>query len=727
VTPVFEAHACTTCHDATPGVAGGELDLLSDGLEERLVGRPSINSSCSQEIVVDPAVPEASLLLRVVDSDAYAPYNDPNCHPPPMPLGSSEPLPAKDVACIEDWIRAIDLEVEVDEAPFDPSSAYAALAKAKYLVHGGAITDEEISYAIDTSGHVDPEAMRELIDGWMWAGPEQLTDAFDAKLLDFLEVVLQQSGTGGSVNFALQAQLWLKPKYEFDQVDQSAYVSTIHDMFKVTARDIVQGSQDFREVVTTRRWRVTTAIMVALVYADHGDGAKPAPEDRLANFGHLEEADYHDWRYVNLRQATEAYPADFEYANEADLAASLRAIGDEGTLRLWAPRVGFFNTFPFFDEWESNVDNDFRVTLSQTLIGALDAIYETGDLTPPESTEALDESHSDPSTTCYNCNVLMDPARTIFARYYVVENVGLGPIQGTSSTFAFHDYAVSDIETMDDFAATLVEHPRFPVGWVQKVCMWANAQRCDESDPEVQRVAEVFAEGYDATTDTDDYRLDILFRELLSSPLVTATESTVTHQQTEYILSSTRLQHFCHAINQRVQDAADERCSADGLATESCDAHQESCGSFSEAEGLGADGYSRGIAELTTLNAPDPVYAIALRESCRTFAKKVSDSDGPFPHDAEDPSANVLRMVTGIMGLPPSHPRHDAAFDGLMYTYELLRAEGTCPDGQTVFEANEGVALGDDFVCGPGLTAKEAVRHTFTFACESPDFSTIGF
>ena len=61
---VLSRNECTVCHSATPEFTGGGLDLVSDGLAERLIDRPSANPSCATDVVVDLDVPQASLLLR---------------------------------------------------------------------------------------------------------------------------------------------------------------------------------------------------------------------------------------------------------------------------------------------------------------------------------------------------------------------------------------------------------------------------------------------------------------------------------------------------------------------------------------------------------------------------------------------------------------------------------------------------------------------------------------
>ena len=87
----------------------------------------------------------------------------------------------------------------------------------------------------------------------------------------------------------------------------------------------------------------------------------------------------------------------------------------------------------------------------------------------------------------------------------------------------------------------------------------------------------------------------------------------------------------------------------------------------------------------------------------------------------------MARLVETIMGLPPSHPRHDVAYGALLRGYRILRESGECPAGEDFLTANEGIDADGEFVCGAGLTGSEAMQHIFVIACEDPEASGIGF
>ena len=728
---VFEEYGCTTCHATGAGANGGYLDLASEDLLGRLVNQNSRSSGCASELLVDLAEPEASVLLKSMDPERYADHGSGECSPARMPLGSDRRVSKSDVKCVESWIRSIAGEGgEIFPAPFDPAPPQTVASKVKYLLHGGAVTQEELATITADDGSVDTEALKGLIDGWTRDGSGDLTPQFETKLRMFLELSLQQRIVPGSPTFQFQNQLEMKLRDEETPLDRQAYADTIPRLFVDTAVDLVRERGDVREVVTTRRWRVTTAILAALVYADHprpDPNRRPGNEGRFGTFAHLTPEDYSDWRFVNLAQATTSQPPEFAYENTAEMAAGLRGIGAEGTVHLWAPRVGFFNTIVFFDNWETNPDNQFRVTLSQTLAVALDAIYETGDPTTPPSLESLDPDHSLPGTACYECHKLLDPARPIYDNYYSYNNRAIGAPLQTPSTFGFQGHVVEQINNMDDLASAIAGHPRFAAAWTQKLCMWANSQRCDESDPQFVRVAETFRTGYDENSADDDFSLDVLVRELFASTLITGAAASPGHEEIEFLVSPTRFDHFCQSVNVRLREASDQRCAAEGLDPTMCEAPTRNCfGSWKKAEALGQDAYARGIKEFTTPTTQGPVYSIAVREACRDLANNATGNSGPYPR-GQELRPTVTRMVETLMGLPQNHPRHDAAVDALVRTYQILANDNPCPGGESMVTANADIPVDGEFVCGGGLNRSEAMQNVFVTACSSPDFMAIGF
>ncbi|MEM9069979.1 MAG: hypothetical protein AAGE52_15810 [Myxococcota bacterium] len=710
---VFAANGCTRCHDSTPS-EGAQLDLLSPGLAERLRNRPSMRPNCG--VLVHNTQVDESLLLRLIAPETFP--VPPECDAPRMPPGRGASVSAEDVRCVESWIHTVTDGVEpppvIDPAPFEPAPVETVVSKVKYLLHGGAVTDSELSAVTGPEGELDVEALRSLIDTWMWRDGA-LTPAFDTKLELFFRLALQQDGVDSNrLRMIVRTQLGLTVSGAESGVDGQVFANSMPEMFLRTARGLAY-EHDLRELVTTRRWHVTTALLTALVHADDST-LRLRDAGRFAAFAHLEERDYADWRPVNLAQASESEPPSFEYTNSAALAEGLRAIGPEGTLRLRVPRVGFFNTFSFFDRWDTNADNQFRVTTSQTLIVALDSIFEPGDATVPASLDGLNAEHAE-EAACFACHSLLDPMREVFPRYYTYGYRPAREVRTANTTFAFQGHVVPTITSMDDLAIAIADHPRFAAAWVQKLCMWANSQRCDETSPEFERVTELFRIGYDPGSPDDDFRLRILFRELFSSTLVTGASDAPAHERVEFTISATRYGHFCQAMNARLRQACGD--------TGPCLAPEYSCfGGLPVARSLGEDDYQRGVRDFTTPSSMDPMHALSAREACRRVARDAVGRGRLFSRDG-DTEATIERIVETVMGLPSSHSRHRAAVEGLQRMYRILVENAPCPEGENFITANEGVS-GGAAVCGPGLGPSDALSQVFAIACSAPEVTGIG-
>ncbi|MEM7677208.1 MAG: calcium-binding EGF-like domain-containing protein [Myxococcota bacterium] len=400
------ANNCTTCHDTTPGVEGGDLDLVSANAGALMLNRRSGNTKCRDELLIDAAQPQNSLILKLVDPVRYAAWGDDACIGS-MPFNGNG-VSSADVACFEQWVQDV---VDNNEAPpppavtpFEPMPAASALSKIKMILHGGSVTNGELATASQANGVLNREGLRTVITDW------STTPAFQNKMRAFLELSLQQDEINPR-NQPYRDQL--DPIGGSDnEINTQLLFPSFEQSFVRTALNIVQSGGDFRQVVTTRRWQVTTAILAALVYADRS--RNPVRFERLA---HLTEADYRDWRNVTFVQAANADEVP-QFENNAAFVASLRSIGNNGSINLRAPRVGFFSTPTFYESWETNEDNQFRVTTNQAVLAALDILFEAGDTTSQDNLNGLNEDHSDPSSACYQCHRMLDPMRLSFQNIY---------------------------------------------------------------------------------------------------------------------------------------------------------------------------------------------------------------------------------------------------------------------------------------------------------------------
>ena len=708
---------CTTCHSTTPGIGGGNLDLTSNGVGPRLLNRPSGNTRCRNELLINSQSPEDSLILKLVDPVRHAAWGEDACMGM-MPFGGNG-VSATDVSCFEQWVQDVadnhPAPPPPPVVPFDPMPPASVLSKVKLILHGGAPTDAELAQVTAADGSLDHGGLRQTIMAW------RSSPAFERKIRSFLQLSLQQIEINPS-NRPYDDQLDRIAGNDV-VIDRSALFANLEESFVRTAWRIVSSGGDFREVVTTRRWQVTTAMLTALVYADRRNNPGP----NFERFAHLTPDDYADWRDVNLTQAADAGQVP-QFANTAEFATQIRSIPDGGALLLRAPRVGFFNTPTFFESWETNEDNQFRVTTNQTVLAALDILFEAGDTTEQTNLNGLAAEHALPDTACYQCHRLLDPMRLPFANVYTFRYRVRDDVETElEPSFAFQGYNATP-RTMDEFGVALTNHPRFPIAWVQKLCMWGNSQRCDENDSEFQRIVGTFAVNYNF--------MDLLL-DIFTSPLITGSEITDTHDTAEFFVSIARSNHLCSAVETRLAEARANRCASERAALNQGDPEPPVCtprpnsGSLCNANRttrdmaglISSDAYGRGAREFIQESLSGPFNARALEEMCTAVARReVGGGNPPRTFSASDVTGALDRMVKYVMGLPESHERYGTARAGIQKTYDVARATPICSEaGLDVVDSNA-----DEVTCGFGLNTNRSLFVAWIFACSSPELAGQG-
>jgi hypothetical protein len=378
----------------------------------------------------------------------------------------------------------------------------------------------------------------------------------------------------------------------------------------------------------------------------------------------LGDADFSDWRMVDLNPTknAKAVPAFYDLPTlRAATSVSLRQ-----------PRIGFFTTPSFLANWETNEDNQFRVTTSQTVITALGEIFSPADPTEPLRLDGLAKEHAKPGTTCYGCHQFLDPMREYFAQSFAYSFQRPEQQSDITPSFAFQGY-VRDAGSIADFAQSLADHPGFAKGWTQKLCYWANSQPCSEKDPEFLRVAQAFADsGF-------DFR--VLLTELLSSPLVTGATETESFATNVPFVSITRKQHLCQLLDTRlgVPDACGVATAFAGLVPE--------------------DDFSRGAAEPVQTAVTGLFHYAAAEKLCSRLATRLVGTGAGmiFPPTAPDAALDVF--VEKLMGLDAGNPRHDRVRQ----------------------------SVGEHFATAKTSTnALTALRSAFVVACVSPEVQAVG-
>lgn len=593
-------------------------------------------------------------------------------------------------------------------APFDAADPETYARKVKVLLTGEPLLPTELALV-----NADPGALEDLVRDWTE------TESFRVKMMEFFTVAFQQDrvtrnsivsqirGTDGVGNFEFRGEMY----------------ANLTESFARTAWAIVEQGRPFTEVATTRRWMMTTAMMSFLVAVDDppdsgpqhtfynsnppaGMGAGSSTAQQVNNrawyvpngcvnpsyqtnrrffvlpalMGRLpvsdcpdfdgnavmNNGDFGDWREVELQTLGAEDPKTPYY--------DIPALRNASTLGLEIPRTGFFSTPAYLAKWRSNEDNSYRVTTNQALIVALGQSFDSENVTTPLDDSGLSDDHADPSTECYGCHVMLDPMRNFFMKEFDADFYSaLDEEVDVTPSFAFYGHVVEGTD-LTDFGLALATHPRFALAWTQKLCYLANSQHCDETDPEFQRIVQLFVDsGHD-------------FRELVvalfSSPLVTGAERTQTHDEVEYLVSITRRAHLCHTLDTRL--GTGNVCG----------------GNNNVANAVPEDAWSRGSATPFQPAASSLFYAASMESFCDDLAKDLVDEEGSVLQST-DMDAAVTFLVENLMDLSPEDTRNPVARDAIEQHVEDAR----------MLTNNDRIVL----------------ESAFTLACTSPFITAVGF
>lgn len=395
--------------------------------------------------------------------------------------------------------------------------------------------------------------------------------------------------------------------------------------------------------------------------------------------------DFSDWTLVTIRP-----PAAGEATTAFYDLPGLRAANE---LVLSIPRVGFFGTPAFFANWPTNISNQMRVTLNQTLIVALGAQVDGTDstVTPGSPPPGLDTVHAG-GGACYACHQTLDPLRSIFSatyswNYHSQLDAALAAQPGL---FSFRG-VVMPVGTVGDLGTLLAQHPLFGPAWAQKLCSYANSAPCAADDPEFQRVVAAFRDS--------GYGWNTLVSELLSSPITTNASATTTYARNGEVIAVARRDHLCAALNSRL--GFTDVCGIDATSKK-----QQRATIPQIVSGFPSDGYGRGSTEPVLPNAPTLFYRAGIENLCTAISASVIDvatakrDPGVTVWSSTDPDAAIADFVSIVMALVPSDPRAAPAT-------MLLKGHFTAAQEQ-------------------GASASDALKSTFVTACLAPSAISIG-
>jgi hypothetical protein len=360
--------------------------------------------------------------------------------------------------------------------------------------------------------------------------------------------------------------------------------------------------------------------------------------------------------------------------------------------------VSFFTTPSFLAIWNTNDSNQHRVTANQALLAALGEGFTnaSASIPAPPSSVGLDGQHAVAGSICFACHKSLDPMRLFWQNQFDFNDQVPAKVTSTAASFGFGDVMQNGASLVDfgkflgqvtDTLVTGQPVNRFALATAQHLCFFANSAACEESDPEMRRVALAFQNA--------NYDFKTLVRELFSSPLVTAWSSTATFAADGVTISVARRDQLCAALSNRL--GKPDLCEVltptpTGVTT----AANRLAGS------IPADAFSRGSQLPETPPDPNLFYHAASELVCEAVAAKVVD--GPAATNlytsATGSAAAMTDMVTKVMGLPPSDPHYAGALKALQDHY------------------NGAVAARS--------TTTASLRSTFAAACQSPSSLALG-
>jgi hypothetical protein len=417
-----------------------------------------------------------------------------------------------------------------------------------------------------------------------------------------------------------------------------------------------------------------------------GTGGVACPQSGgTATAAQLTADDFGDWTMVTIRE-----PQAGEVVTPFYDLVKLRTANE---LVLTIPRVGFFTTPAFFANWQTNISNQARVTMNQTLIVALGAAVDGTDetVTPGNPPPGLDDTHAG-AAQCRFCHQTLDPLRSMFSANFSwnYHNQADPALISQKGMFSFRG-VIKPVTTMAEMGDALAQHPLFASAWAQKLCYYVNSSPCVDSDPEFQRIVAAFQSA--------NYSWNTLVTEVLASPITTHAADTATYEANGEVIAVSRRDHLCAALNNRL--GFTDACGLNLLSKKAQLALIPSI-----VGGLPSDGYGRGSTIPVLPNEPTLFYRAATENMCAAIAAQVIDVPAAkqLPDvkqwSSANPDAAIADFVAILMAFTPSDPRSAPAA-------AILKGHYTTATQQ-------------------GATATDALRSTFTTACMAPSSISIG-
>lgn len=416
-------------------------------------------------------------------------------------------------------------------------------------------------------------------------------------------------------------------------------------------------------------------------------GARPSCQGAPAEPPVFTDADWNDWRVVTVRA-----PRAGEERTVFWDTAKLRN-PETAELVVATPRVGFFTTLAFFANWPTNPSNQYRVTTNQALIVALGRSFDDRATTVQLMETSVDAQHVEPNSPCFGCHQMLDPMRDFFKQSYSLtyfqqlSNLDpKAPALPAEGVFTLDGSPAVRGQGVAAFARAMAQHPAFAASWTQKLCQLANAEVCNEQDPEFLRVANAWK--------ASKFEYRTLVRELFSSPLVTFAEKTKTAEQYGVVMAIARREQLCARLSSRL--GAKDVCNKIGTT-----GLPRIAGKMKNLSlGVPGSGYARADELPVTPHDPNLFFASGTEKMCVELAGQLVENPMTGRWKVATKEQAFADFVSVLMGIPPSDPR-SAAMVGILsrhYTAAAAKERSTA----------------------------DSLRSTFTLACSSPIAVSIG-
>ena len=670
---------CVPCHGAESSTFKGVSDMTALKSLEDWISYPD-------KLFVPGSAADSAVYNRLIFAKGTH-----EAHRKNMPFGTAT-IPLSFTEGEADLIGAFVNSIDSKkQEPLVYTDNYTALNKVKFIVSGAALTSDEMALAQSEKPSLSVEEIRSMVKRWYEQQDCRTT------LSPLMAMSLQQNGTFTFRNeFLGDPNLGRAFPNENDAfINQaseriSALKSNIQESFERTFCDLVDRNEPIHKIVSTRRWAMTTGMLATYLLVDTRaeiNIANTSLTTNLADPNRTTLEDFRDWRFVNFIQ-----PSQNNQKPRPRNLGAIRAFADESNFPLVIPRVGFFNTLGFQLLWETNNDNQFRLTTNQALIATLGQSFSAADQTKEGNLAGLDAEHAPQNSDCYSCHRLIDPMRQVFKNVYAYTyRLAPNTQQMLQADFAFSDHK-AELNSMDDLGQALASHPNFASAWVQKICSYANSQQCDQTSEEFSRLVSRFKES--------NYNFREMYFDVLSSPIVTGQNPNGNNKEMiDFRVASASKEQFCKLLNQRYRSAFQERgLDQAGLIDQVC---RERGRSLLAQRGLGVIESARGTTELLKPSSHTASYLRSGELVCRDIAPRLVNGTGLFQFNSE---ANIKmsldQMVKHIMGLSEAHVRYSLARSTIENVYQY------------------GLEI--------GMNARNSMQESFMFACTSPDVMGVG-